>query len=191
ELRKIKAENLAKRAEIINHFGTYIATSGIIGGVFALTTLGHASPEEAVRRGLEGVAVGAISPYIIAKILEKPGVVDSLSRVRESDLKRLMKLPPDQRVEVEETLKKMAQEAEAKGLLPRPSPWLRILAGTAARRQVEATHQHRQAVQQGLSSLDDLNRQLGVSGAGLPPLSTLNQPAGAGASTGGASGATQ
>lgn len=133
ELRAAKADALHKRANILNHFGTYVATSGLVGGVLALTLPGRTDPVKAIEHAGEGIIIGAVSPYILAKVLEKPGVVEALARPTKKDLEMLMKLPKEQRPQVEESLKWMAEEAERKGKLRGPSPWLRILSGTVAK----------------------------------------------------------
>lgn len=131
-LSELRAENLHRRASILNHFGTYVATSGLVGGITALALPGRTDPATAAAHAAEGLMVGAVSPYILAKILEKPGVVAALSKPTRKDLQALMKLPPSARPEVEETLRRLSQEAQRKGLI-KTMPWIRILSGEAGR----------------------------------------------------------
>jgi hypothetical protein len=130
DVRKLKEENLLNRASLLNHFGTYMAVSGLVGSVFALT---GGDPAERVKRGAEGVLVGAVSPYLMARIVERPDVIKALTTVTKKDLDRLMKLPADQRSGVEAGIKALADKAIEKGKLKANQiPWLRIVGGKAA-----------------------------------------------------------
>jgi hypothetical protein len=134
KLKQLKGDALAKASTIVNRFGIYMAAGGIIGGVTELVRTGD--PIKAATGAAEGIAVGlgggAAAPYLMARLLEKPGVVEALTTVTKKDLDRLMKLPPDERAGVESAMKQLAEQAEAKGKLKKPSPWLRILGGKAA-----------------------------------------------------------
>lgn len=131
DVRKLKEENLLNRASLLNHFGTYMALSGIVGATLAFT--GGGSPEDRLRRAAEGVLVGAVSPYVMARIVERPDVIKALTTVTKKDLDRLMKLPADQRSGVEQGIKEIAEKAIEKGKLKaKDIPWLRIIAGSAA-----------------------------------------------------------
>jgi hypothetical protein len=127
-LQKLKQDNL-QNSSIVSHFGRYMALGGLVGGMFAFT---GKDPIEKIKRGAEGVLVGSVSPYVIARLLEREDVVASLSKVTQKDLTRLMKLPPTQRSKVEDAIGQLAKEAEAKGKLKQPSPWLRVIGGKVA-----------------------------------------------------------
>lgn len=135
EVRRIKEKHLLNDS-IVSHFGKYMAISGLVGGLFAFT--GN-DPKERIERGVGGVLAGAVTPYVAAKLIERPDVVAALSKVTRKDLDRLMKLPADQRAGVEDAIKKLATEAEEKGKLKTPSPWLRILGGTSAVQKTKPT----------------------------------------------------
>lgn len=155
DVRKLKEDNLLNRASLLNHFGTYMAISGLVGSVFALT---GGDPAERVKRGAEGVLVGAVSPYLMARIVERPDVIKALTAVTRKDLDRLMKLPADQRAGVEEGIKQLADAAIKKGKLKASQiPWLRIVGGTIAKNATQPAPQESNAGESEQDIEKDLN----------------------------------
>lgn len=136
KLHQMKVDALFKQSNIVNHFGIYMVAGGLIGGVAELVRTGN--PEKSFGGAVEGAAVGigggAVSPYLLARMADRDDVIKALTTVTDKDLMRLARLPYAERQGVEQTLRELAEEAQAKGKLTKPSPWLRILGGTAARK---------------------------------------------------------
>ncbi len=162
KLRKLKEANL-QNASIVSHFGRYMALGGLLGGMLAFTAK---DPVAQLRRGAEGVLVGSVSPYIIAKLLEREDVISALTKVTQNDLKRLMKLPPDQRLGVEDAIKQLAEEAMRKGRLKKPSPWLRVIGAKAA---VEATRPTKDSTNGSDQTDQDIQKELDQMQGGQNP----------------------
>lgn len=140
KLRELKVDALNKSATIVNRFGVYMVAGGLIGGITQLVRTGD--PVKAASGAGEGMLVGigggAVAPYLLARLVDREDVIRSLSTVTEKDLLRLAKMPAPERAEVSEALRQLAETAQAKGKLAKPSPWLRILGGTAASKTANA-----------------------------------------------------
>ena len=138
KLKSLKEDALINSARVVNRFGIYMAAGGLIGGISELVKTGD--PLKAAQGAGAGLAVGlgggAVAPYLLARLVDKPDVIAALSKVTEKDLVRLAKLPPTQRAGVSDALRQLVESAQAKGKLPKPSPWLRILAGMAGSKAV-------------------------------------------------------
>lgn len=159
-MAKIKKDWLEDRANIVNNFGTYVLFSGLVGSLFALTGLGSKRPGEAIKKAEEGIAVGAFGPYVMARILEKPGVIDALSKVSPKDFARLMKLPEADRPGIEDMIVKLSKKAVKEGKLKQPSPWIRIIAGEAGRRAAVGKKQQQQEQGTTDQQIDQISREL-------------------------------
>jgi hypothetical protein len=162
KLKEAKQDALNKMSTIVGRFGIYMAAGGLVGGVYQLIKTGD--PFKAASGAGEGVAVGfaggAVAPYLMARLIDRDDVIQALSKVTHQDLVRLAKMPFKERAEISESLKQLAEEAEAKGKLSKPSPWLRILGGTVARKAVETGKANSQTPETELEDLDKLNSEL-------------------------------
>jgi hypothetical protein len=163
ELRQKKVDTMLAIAHNFGKFGKWVAIGGLVGGasgfLHAITT--GKGMEGAVEEAGGGVVMGMVTPTILSKMLMQPGVVNSLTRLSRGDLEKLAKLPPAQRGPTEDLIKMLADEAVREGKLKEGQiPWLRVLAGTAARKRVEAGRQEEQGVGTELDDLEKLNNDL-------------------------------
>ena len=163
ELRQKKADTMLDIAHNFGKFGKWVAIGGLVGGasgfLHAITT--GKGMGGAVEEAGGGVVMGMVTPVILSKMLMQPGVVNSLTRLSRGDLEKLAKLPPAQRGPTEDLIKMLADEAVREGKLKEGQiPWLRVLAGTAARKRVEAGRQEEQGVGTELDDLEKLNNDL-------------------------------
>ena len=164
ELQQFKVETLANLAHNLGKFGTWVTIGGLVGGTSLLIGSAFSNDpkwKQGLQEGAGAIAVGSIAPHMLTNLLNRPGVVDSLTRLSRNDLQKLMKLPPSQRGPTEQLIKMLADEAVREGKLkPAQIPWLRVLAGTAARKRVEAGRQEGQDVTAGMDELEKLNNDL-------------------------------
>jgi len=106
-----------------------------------------------------GIALG---PRIIANMMDSPKLIAELSKPTAEGLRKVMALPADQRTGVEEMIRQLATEAEKRGKLKRPSPWLGLLgAGVAANKAQQQQTPNKPDVDQ--ASIDEMAKQVEAS----------------------------
>src|SRR5882762_133585 len=106
-----------------------------------------------------GIALG---PRIIANMMDSPKLIAELSKPTAEGLRKVMALPAEQRTGVEEMIRQLATEAEKRGKLKRPSPWLGLLgAGVAANKAQQQQTPSKPDVDQ--ASIDEMAKQVEAS----------------------------
>jgi hypothetical protein len=136
KLREQREENIYQFAKKLQHFGPYMATGvigGFIGGLSSLAT-GNRDIPKAIETGVGAGSALMFAPYALRTLLEKPWVIEKLTRPTLQDLKQLEKLPPDQREGVEVALAQLSKEAEKRGLIKKPSKWMVVLTSEEAKK---------------------------------------------------------
>lgn len=162
QLQQAKAIALHKAAHNLGKFGLWVSIGGIVMGVRTFLQTGDL--KKATMEAGIGVASGLVTPYLAAKMFDQPGISAALTRVSRRDLEQLMKLPPDQRGDVEQAIRQMADQAVRQGKLKASQiPWYRILGGEAGRKITEPSPSalaDQRANADALRGLEELNRQL-------------------------------
>jgi hypothetical protein len=134
DLRAAKATALHQAAHNLGKYGLWVSIGGLAGGTGIFLKTGDLKKSLEVAAG--GVAAGLLTPYLASKMLDQPGVVDSLTKLSAKDLNQLMTLPPSERSDVEQAIKQLADTAVKEGRLKAEKiPWLRILGGELGRGQ--------------------------------------------------------
>jgi hypothetical protein len=136
KLREQREENIYQFAKKLQHFGPYMATGavgGFIGGLSSLAT-GNKDIPKAIETGAVAGSALLLAPYAIRTLLEKPWVIEKLTKPTLQDLKQLEKLPRDQREGVEVALAQLSKEAEKRGIIKKPSRWMVVLASEGAKK---------------------------------------------------------
>lgn len=162
QLQQAKAIALHKTAHNLGKFGLWVSIGGIVAGTSTFLRTGDL--KKAMLEAGGGMAAGLITPYLASRMFDQPGVSAALTRVSRRDLEQLMKLPPDQRGDVEQAIRQMADEAVRQGKLKASQiPWYRILGGEAGRKITEPSPSalaDQRANADALRELEELNRQL-------------------------------
>ena len=134
DMRAARAKALEQSAHNLGKLGFWIGASGLVTGVGTFLKTGDL--QKSLEIGGVGMAAGLVSPYVISKMLDQPGVIGSLTKLSRRDLENLAKLPPAERRGVEQTIRQLADSAVKSGRLRAEQiPWLRILGGEAGRQQ--------------------------------------------------------
>lgn len=124
DLKRYKREQLNKKIDQLESNGMRIGVKGIgtIGLAELLTHLTGGS--EMMMAGIAGggAVAALVGPKIIARLLKMPGVAEKLLTITKADVEALEKLPANQRVEAEQTIINMSQQAKMQGVIPKNKP---------------------------------------------------------------------
>lgn len=140
DIRKDRAENIQKFANRLREMGvrralyaagtvSALGLSGVVAAVFS----GHAGGAAAadVAGGASSGGLVLAGSHALANLLEKPEVVDWISKIDAKDVAAWEKLPPDQKALFTQDMKALADTAEAKKI--HISPYLSsFVAGSSA-----------------------------------------------------------
>jgi len=124
DLKRYKREQLNKKIDQLESNGMRIGVKGIgtIGLAELLTHLTGGS--EMMMAGIAGggAVAALVGPKIIARLLKMPGVAEKLLTITKADVEALEKLPANQRVEAEQTIINMSQQAKMQGVISKNKP---------------------------------------------------------------------
>lgn len=121
---ELRAQRAGRYGDIAENLRERAVSRGLKTSLYSLPTsiatlfLGH--PIGALGETASGIGV-FVTSQMAARILERPAVVEWLSRPSPADIAQLEKLPASQRLAAAETMKPIVEQAKSKGITVAPS----------------------------------------------------------------------
>jgi hypothetical protein len=128
ELQQSKRQNIQSEADTIRKFGSWVIPLTIVHALTGVLTL----DAKLALSAIADVPVYLASREAIAGALEKPKVVEWISKPSPKDIEALMKLPPEYRGKIQSSVGQVVRQAQQRGISVSPAVAAFVGSSTAA-----------------------------------------------------------